>query len=114
MPDLLATLALLFALELILGVDNIVLTSILLSRLPKEPRKKALIARLVMVAGASCILEIVHPALFNLSIRDLILLCGCGFLIWKTIREIHHTIELLEADAIDPPTVSPNSASCAI
>jgi predicted tellurium resistance membrane protein TerC len=116
MPDLIATLALLLALELVLGVDNIVVISIIVSRLPKEARKKArmiglaiaLVARLVMVAGASLLLSMTDPILMKLSVRDIILLFGGGFLLWKAVKEIHHTIELIEDKATT--TASPRKA----
>ncbi len=104
MPDLIATFMLLIALELVLGVDNIVVITIIVSRLPEEARRKArfigltfaLLARLGMVWGVSYILAMKDPVLLQLSIRDLILLGGGGFLMWKAIREIHHTVELIE------------------
>ncbi len=103
MADYLATLALLFALELVLGVDNILVISILVSRLPEDLRRKArllglglaLVARLLMVLAFSWLLALSDPVLGPLSIRDLILLVGGGFLIWKAVREIHHTVELV-------------------
>lgn len=117
MPDFLATLALLVALELILGVDNIVVISIIVSRLPEEARKKAriiglsfaMVARLGMVAGASLLLAMTDPVLFTLSVRDLMLLIGGGFLIWKAVKEIHHTVELI-AEHAPAPTVSARKA----
>jgi len=117
MPDLIATLALLLALELVLGVDNIVVISIIVSRLPDEQRKKArligltlaLVARLVMVAGASLLLSMTAPLFFTLSVRDLILLLGGGFLIWKAVKEIHHTVELIE-DHTSTPSANPRKA----
>lgn len=110
MPDLIATLLLLLALELVLGVDNIVVISIIVSRLPEEMRKKAriiglalaLVARLLMVAGASFLLAMTDPVVFGLSVRDLILLLGGGFLLWKAVREIHHTVELIEDHGATP------------
>jgi len=103
MADYLATLALLFALELVLGVDNIVVISILVSRLPEELRRKArliglglaLVARLLMVLAFSWLLALDNPIVGDFSIRDAILLLGGGFLIWKAVREIHHTVEMV-------------------
>ncbi|HSH08765.1 MAG TPA: TerC family protein [Oceanipulchritudo sp.] len=103
MADYLATLALLFALELVLGVDNIVVISILVSRLPEELRRKArliglglaLLARLLMVLAFSWLLALDNPIVGDFSIRDAILLLGGGFLIWKAVREIHHTVEMV-------------------
>ena len=116
MADQLATLALLFSLELVLGVDNIVVISILVSRVPEKMRRKArfiglgiaLVARLVLVLAFSWLLSLSEPLIGHFSTRDLILLVGGGFLIWKAVREIHHTIELVEhkADA----TKNPNQA----
>ncbi|HBN78075.1 MAG TPA: hypothetical protein DD473_20145 [Planctomycetaceae bacterium] len=116
MPDFIATLTLLIALELVLGVDNIVVITIIVSRLPEEARRKArfigltiaLLARLVMVWGVSFILEMKDPVFFHLSIRDLILLGGGGFLMWKAVREIHHTVEMIEDH--DTKKVNPRRA----
>lgn len=106
-PDLLATLSLLIGLELVLGVDNIVALSIIVSRLPQETRQKArigglalaLIARLVMVGGATWLLTLTEPVLAGRSIKDLILLGGGAFLIYKATKEIHHTVELKDEHA---------------
>ncbi len=116
MPDVIATLALLFALELILGVDNIVVISIVVSRLPEEARNRAriigltlaLVARLAMVAGASFLLSMTDPVLLKFSVRDVVLLVGGGFLLWKAVREIHHTVEVIEHHT--ETTVSPRKA----
>lgn len=116
MPDLIATLALLLALELVLGVDNIVVISIIVSRLPEEARRKAriiglalaLVARLVMVAGATFLLSMTAPVILNFSVRDLILLVGGAFLLWKAVREIHHTVELI--DHHQPESANPREA----
>ncbi|BDS07961.1 hypothetical protein NT6N_30010 [Oceaniferula spumae] len=104
MGDLIATLLLLFALEIVLGVDNIVVITIIVSKLPKELRDRArriglsiaLVARLLMVMAFSYILSLTHPFVFDMSIRDLMLLGGGLFLIWKAVREIHNTVELRE------------------
>lgn len=116
MPDFLATLALLIGLELVLGVDNIVVISIIVSRLPEEARQRArviglalaLVARLIMVAGFSYVLSMEEPIIAGMSIRDLILLAGGSFLMWKAIREIHHTVELIEDN--EPAVATPRAA----
>ncbi|MEM8866561.1 MAG: TerC family protein [Planctomycetota bacterium] len=116
MPDLIATLALLIALELVLGVDNIVVITIVVSKLPEEMRRRArrlglaiaLVARLVMVAGFSWVLSLTDPVLLGMSVRDLILLGGGGFLLWKAVREIHLTVELIEHR--EPERTNPKSA----
>ncbi|MDA1045208.1 MAG: TerC family protein [Verrucomicrobia bacterium] len=122
MPDLIATLALLFALELVLGVDNIVVISIIVSRLPVEARRKArivglsiaLIARLAMVAGASWLLSMTAPVIGSFAVRDLILLGGGGFLMWKAVREIHHTVEGVEDADAKPATPKQAFASAIV
>lgn len=69
----------------------------------------ALVARLMMVAGASLLLTMTDSILFTLSVRDLILLLGGGFLIWKAVKEIHHTVELIE-DHTATPSANPRKA----
>jgi len=116
MADYLATLALLFALELVLGVDNIVVISIVVSRLPAEMRQKArmlglalaLVLRLLMVLAFSWLLALSKPLVGTMSIRDFVLLGGGGFLIWKAVREIHETVELIDEDA--PEVAAPRRA----
>lgn len=109
MPDFIATLLLLIALELVLGVDNIVVISIIVSKLPAEARRRAriiglglaLVARLIMVAGFSWVLSLTDPVLLGMSVRDLILLGGGAFLMWKAVREIHFTVELIEEEPVE-------------
>ena len=106
--DLIGLFALLVGLELILGVDNILVIAILVSRLPEKKRNQtrnfglilALIARIVMVIGGLKLIELTHPAWsdgpswFQYSWRDLALIAGGLFLIWKAVKEIHATVEL--------------------
>lgn len=121
MTDLIVTLALLIALELVLGVDNIVVISIIVSRLPAELRRRArqlglllaLVARIVMVIGFSWILSLQEPVAFGLSVRDLMLLLGGAFLLWKAVREIHHTVELVGHDEVHRSS-APNAFASAI
>lgn len=116
MADALATLTLLIALELVLGVDNIVVISIIVARLPEQVRQRArliglglaMLARLVMVASFSWVLKLEDPILGGFSVRDLVLIGGGGFLVWKAVREIHETVELIEHKETKP--VSPRSA----
>lgn len=102
--DLLATLALLIGLELVLGVDNILVITIMVSRLPEELRQKArifglvlaMVARIVMLFVILALAKMENPILGNFSIRDLILMAGGLFLLYKAVTEIHHTVELKE------------------
>lgn len=103
-PNSLATLALLIGLELVLGIDNILVISLVVSRLPEARRAKAritglvlaMVLRLVFVAGAFWLVQLTTPVLFGLSVKDMILLAGGLFLLWKAVREIHHVVELKE------------------
>jgi predicted tellurium resistance membrane protein TerC len=99
--NLLATFALLVGLEVVLGIDNILLISILTDRLPKEVRNKArmlglglaLGLRLLLLLGAAYIVKLNEPIVFGLSWKSLILIGGGGFLLYKAIKEIHHVVE---------------------
>lgn len=101
MFDQLANLALLLGLELVLGVDNILVISILVSRLPAERQDRArtiglglaLLARIVMLFGVTWLIALTDPVLLHLSVRDLVLLAGGLFLIYKAAKEIHHVVE---------------------
>lgn len=98
-------LATLTALEIVLGIDNIVLIAILAGKLPAAEQAKArrlglalaMIMRIVMLLGLGWIMRLTQP-LFTLighgvSGRDLILLLGGLFLIAKATYEIHHKLE---------------------
>jgi predicted tellurium resistance membrane protein TerC len=106
--DLIGLFALLVGLELILGVDNILVIAILVARLPEHKRNStrmiglvaALLARILMVIAGLKLLELTAPAWpdgpewFQYSWKDIALLAGGLFLIWKAIKEIHSTVEL--------------------
>jgi predicted tellurium resistance membrane protein TerC len=102
MADSLALLSLLIGLELVLGVDNILVISIFVGRLPEQQRNTAriiglglaLIARIVMLFILLTLSGLTNIVILHFSTRDLILLAGGLFLLWKAVREIHHTIEL--------------------
>jgi predicted tellurium resistance membrane protein TerC len=106
MADALGLLALLIGLELVLGVDNVLVIAIFVGRLPAERRQKArlaglslaLVARIIMLAVVVTLAGLTRPVVANLSVRDLILLAGGLFLIYKAVREIHHTIEFKDED----------------
>jgi predicted tellurium resistance membrane protein TerC len=104
-PQVLVGLVTLTALELVLGIDNIIFIAILASRLPKEqqPRARqlglmgALVTRILFLLSISWIMRLERP-LFTLlenpfSGRDLILILGGLFLIGKATFEIHGKLE---------------------
>jgi predicted tellurium resistance membrane protein TerC len=100
MADALGLLALLIGLELVLGVDNVLVIAIFVGRLPAEKRQKArimglalaMVARVIMLAVVVALAGMTRPLIWNLSIRDVILLAGGLFLLYKAVKEIHHTI----------------------
>jgi len=104
MIDQLATFLLLLGLELVLGIDNILVISILVSQLEESRRSRArilglsmaLALRIIMLVLLLVITGVTKEVAFGLSVRDLVLLLGGMFLLWKSIREIHHTVEVIE------------------
>jgi predicted tellurium resistance membrane protein TerC len=104
-PDVWASLATLAALEIVLGVDNIIFIAILSGRLPVEQREKArklglagaFVSRLGLLGALSWIVQLDQP-LFEVAGRGfsgkaLILLAGGVFLLYKATKEIHHKLE---------------------
>ena len=104
-PEAWIAFATLTALELVLGIDNIIFISILVDRLPAHQRElarriglfAAMFMRIALLLVLSWIIGLVEP-LFRvlgqaISGRDLILIAGGLFLIWKSTSEIHHAIE---------------------
>ncbi len=104
-PHVWASFLALSAMEIVLGIDNVVFISVMVSRMPPEQRlwarrvglSLALIFRIIMLAGISWFIHMTTPIFtvgeYSFSWRDLILLAGGLFLIVKGTREIHHSIE---------------------
>ena len=100
-----AALATLIAMEVVLGVDNLVFIALLSNRVEKSRRALArslglglaLIFRLAMLAAAAAIVHLTGPVitLFGhaFSVRDLLLLAGGLFLVWKATTEIHERVD---------------------
>lgn len=96
------------ALELVLGIDNIVFISIISDKLPEQQRRKArtvglslaIITRIGLLLSLSWVMSLTTPliTLFSveLSGRDLILILGGLFLIAKSTHEIHQKVEAVE------------------
>lgn len=101
----------LVALEIVLGIDNVIFISILAGKLPTHEQQKArmtglalaVITRLLLLLSLSWIIGLTAPILtisnFALSGRDLILLAGGLFLLGKSTREIHQKLEGEEGHA---------------
>ncbi len=86
--------------EIILGIDNIIFISIITNKVNKENRKRArvmglllaLILRVIMLFGLTWFIGLTKPIYMNISIKDIILFLGGGFLIFKSVLEISHKI----------------------
>ncbi len=98
-------------LEIVLGVDNIIFISILVGRLPEEQRQRArnlglgfaMLSRIALLFSLAWVMTLTAP-LFTLPVvgkdisgRDLILIGGGLFLLWKSVHEIHNALEGEEA-----------------
>ena len=104
-PAAWVALATLTALEMVLGVDNIIFISVLVGRLPEKQRARARTIGLALAAGTRILLllsitwvmSLTEPffSVFgkDISGRDLILLGGGLFLLWKSVDEIHGSLE---------------------
>lgn len=103
--QILISLLTLIALEVILGIDNVIFISILASKLPANQQKKArlyglilaMVLRLGLLAVISLIMKLENDLfrIFNqgISIKDLILILGGLFLLYKSATEIYHKME---------------------
>jgi predicted tellurium resistance membrane protein TerC len=104
-PQAWVALITLTALEVVLGIDNIIFISVLVGRLPKAERNKARVlglglamgTRILLLLSLVWIMKLTAP-LFSalgrdISGRDLILIGGGLFLLWKSTHEIHKSLE---------------------
>lgn len=96
----------LVVLEIVLGIDNVIFVSIIMNRLPKPLQPKArvtwmitgIISRSILLFGLSWLLAQKGKPLFTLFGKDfdlasLVMIAGGLFLIYKTVKEIHHKLE---------------------
>ena len=109
-PAAWAALVTLIVMEVVLGIDNLIFISILTNKLPAEYQTKArrigiglaLIMRLGLLGTIAYIVLLTYP-IFTLfghafSWRDLILIAGGLFLVWKATKEIHHNVDPRHGD----------------
>lgn len=93
-------------LEVVLGIDNVIFVSIIMNRMPKAFHKKArliwmvtgIITRTILLFGLSWLLSQKGKSVFSVAGKDfdlasLVMLVGGLFLIYKTVKEIHHKLE---------------------
>jgi predicted tellurium resistance membrane protein TerC len=122
-PEAWAALATLVVMEVVLGIDNLIFISILSNKLPEEHRRRArrvgislaLIMRLALLSSIAWLVGLTAPV-FDLGLRggldahgvpafetsfswrDLILIAGGLFLLWKATKEIHHNVDPSPSD----------------
>lgn len=111
-PNTIIAFLTLAALEIVLGIDNIIFISVLSNRLPAEMRDQvrrfglmfALVTRILLLLSLSWVMGLTEPIFtaFNQEIsgRDLILLGGGLFLLWKASKEIYLEVEAEEEGPI--------------
>lgn len=104
-PEAWVSLLTLTALEIVLGIDNIIFITILAGKLPKDERKKAtrlglggaLLSRLALLAAISWVTKLTTPLFsvlgYSVSGRDLVLILGGLFLVAKATFEIYDKVE---------------------
>ena len=104
-PTAWVALLTLVVLEIVLGIDNLIFISILTNKLPEHQQARArflgisaaLVMRLVLLATISFIVQLTTPIFtafdHGFSWRDLILIAGGLFLVWKATKEIHHSVD---------------------
>src|ERR1700722_10606796 len=117
-PDAWAALATLIAMEVVLGLDNLVFIAPLTNRIDERRRgvarklglSLALVFRLALLASASWLVHFTEPLATLLghpfSVRDLLLLAGGLFLVWKATSEIHERVDP-DAEAEDKEPTKP-------
>ncbi|MFD1624065.1 TerC family protein [Azospirillum griseum] len=117
-PNVWASLLTLTALEIVLGIDNIIFISIMASKLPAHQQHKArqiglalaLLTRLLLLASIAWVAKLTDPLFtvmgWAVSGRDLILIGGGLFLLAKGTLEIHHTVEGHEEEGAAPKLAS--------
>src|SRR5918993_6060143 len=103
-PQLWIALVTLTALEIVLGVDNIIFISILVGRLPEAQRNRArllglgfaMFTRIALLLSLAWVMTLTEPLVSigrDISGRDLILIGGGLFLLWKSVHEVHNSLE---------------------
>jgi predicted tellurium resistance membrane protein TerC len=117
-PEAWVALATLTALEIVLGIDNIIFLSILVARLPEHQRQRGRVIGLALAMGTriglllslTWMMSLTAPLFTVLtqgvSLRDLILILGGLFLLFKSTMEIHDSLEGTEGEVRVAPVAS--------
>lgn len=114
-PEIWVAFFTLTALEIVLGIDNIIMISILVSRMPKHMQARtrffglalAMVTRILLLLSITWVMRLTADLFFvfgqGISGRDLILFFGGLFLLWKSSAEIYHGLEGEEEQDEDTP-----------
>jgi predicted tellurium resistance membrane protein TerC len=117
-PTAWAALATLIAMEIVLGVDNLIFVALLTTQVAAERRQRvrqvglgvALLFRLVLLGAVAEVVRLTSPLFeafgHDFSWRDLIMIAGGLFLVWKATREIHDNVEARH-EGVDTPKARP-------
>ena len=117
-PEAWAALLTLTALEIVLGIDNVIFISVIVSRIPEAQAKQArqiglalaLVFRILLLSLLVWLIGLTQPVItvkdLAFSWRDIILIGGGMFLIAKATHEIHAEVEAREAENDNEPTAS--------
>jgi len=127
--EIIAAFVTLSVLEVILGIDNMLVIAIMSGRLPRGQQRRAMITglsfamvtRVLLLCSITWLVGLTAPILtvagHSFSWRDLILLAGGLFLLWKSVHEIHQTVEVdaeTEDSAKNEGSPSLGFASCIV
>jgi len=125
-PAAWAALLTLIVMEVVLGIDNLIFISILTNKLPETHRARtrtigialALVLRLALLSTIAFLVSLTRPVLslaaFDFSWRDIILIAGGVFLIWKSTREIHENMAVDDDDASAHATDEPKPGAATL
>ncbi len=125
-PAAWVALVTLIAMEVVLGIDNLIFISILTNKLSEADRERArrigiglaLIMRLALLSTIAIIVQLTEPLFtafgHGFSWRDLILIAGGLFLVWKATKEIHHNVDPGETGDVFDTRVATMAFSAAI
>jgi len=117
-PTAIVALISLIVMEIVLGIDNLIFVSIISNRLPEHQRKTgrmlgialAMVLRLGLLSVIAIIVSLTEP-LFEafgrgFSWRDMIMLAGGLFLVWKATSEIHHHVDGADEEDLQKNSVT--------
>ncbi len=123
-PTVWIALTTLIVMEVVLGIDNLIFISILTNKLPENERPRArrigiggaLLLRLALLGTVAFIVGLTTPIFtvfdHGFSWRDLILIAGGLFLVWKATMEIHHSVDPEPGpDALNPAVATSSVAA---